>query len=232
MTTLIVVVNPQRWPLASPGITVVSGRAYLTDAGHGDQRGTRVFNLCRSYRYQTVGYCVSLLAEARGHKPLPDVGTIQALRSGSVVRVLPGDLDAIVQRALRPLASDRFALSVYFGQNMAGRYATLAQRLFAQFPVPLPRAVFVRTGGSEWLLQSVRPIAASDIPPAHHDFVISAATAYFGRRVRARRRLPATRFDLAILHDPEEAEPPSNNRALAFRTGRGQPRPGRGVHHP
>ncbi len=214
MSTLIVVDNPQRWPLSIPGIPVVSGRTYLTDPSYSEQRGTKVFNLCRSYRYQTVGYYVSLLAEARGHKPLPGVSTIQDLRSSTVVRVLTEDMDNAVQKALKPLVSDEFELSVYFGQNMAKRYSNLAMRLFAQFPVPLLRAVFVRRG-DQWMLQSVKPIAASEIPPAHHDFVISAATEYFSRRLRARRKLPTTRYDLAILHDPDEEEPPSNNRALA-----------------
>ena len=48
----------------------------------------RVFNLCRTYRYQTLGYYVSLLAAARGHRPLPTVATLQDLRSHTVVRIV------------------------------------------------------------------------------------------------------------------------------------------------
>jgi hypothetical protein len=51
----------------------VAAREYLTDPKFSENRRSRVFNLCRSYGYQTVGYYVSLLATARGHKPLPSV---------------------------------------------------------------------------------------------------------------------------------------------------------------
>ena len=60
----------------------------------------------------------------------------------------------------------------------------------------------------------MRPIAASDIPPQHQEFAVQATTEYFmGRRRRARKRA-APRYDLAILHDPDNPEPASNAKAL------------------
>ena len=88
MTILIVVNNPRDWPLNIPGVTVVPARAYLTDPAFGEDRGARVFNLCKSYRYQSLGYYVSLLAEARGHKPLPRAGTIEDLQYPQFVSVV------------------------------------------------------------------------------------------------------------------------------------------------
>ena len=76
MSNLIVVNNPRDWPLDIAGVTVIPARAYLTDPAYGGDHLARVFNLCKSYRYQTLGYYVSLLAEARGHKPLPRTSTI------------------------------------------------------------------------------------------------------------------------------------------------------------
>lgn len=90
MDILIVVDTPRDWPLAIPGVQRVTARAYLTDPLYGADRSFRVFNLCRSYRYQSLGYYVSLLAEARGHKPLPRVGTIEDLQSQTLVRHLTG----------------------------------------------------------------------------------------------------------------------------------------------
>ena len=47
-----------------------------------------------------------------------------------------------------------------------------------------------------------------------HEFLLAAAADYFsGKRRRVRRR-PQSRYDLAILHDPAEAEPPSDKKAL------------------
>ena len=83
MSILIVTNVRKDWPAEVQNAEVVDARAYLTDPKYSELRGAKIFNLCRSYRYQSSGYYVSLLAEARGHKPLPSVTTIQDLKWGS-----------------------------------------------------------------------------------------------------------------------------------------------------
>ncbi len=58
MSILIVVDNPSEWSLQIPGVSVVAARAYLTDPAYAEGRSVKVFNLCRSYRYQSLGYYV------------------------------------------------------------------------------------------------------------------------------------------------------------------------------
>ena len=213
MSILIIVENPRDWPLHLPGVGIVPARVYLTDPSYGEGRSVKVFNLCKSYRYQSLGYYVSLLAEARGHKPLPRVSTMEDLQSQNLVRLLTEDLDELVQKSLAPIKADTFELSIYFGRNVANRHDALSHQLFSLLQAPLLRAHFERRH-DQWRLRSVRAIAASDIPAAHHEFVVESATAYFmGRRRRSLKRA-APRFDLAILHDPVNPEPPSNARAM------------------
>ncbi|HYP68847.1 MAG TPA: RimK family protein [Thiobacillaceae bacterium] len=213
MSVLIVVDNPKDWPLQIPGVAVVSARAYLTEPEHGDNHSVKVFNLCRSYSYQSLGYYVSLLAEARGHKPLPKVGTMEDLQSRNLVRLLTEDVDDLIQHLLAPIKSDSFELSIYFGRNVTSRYDVLSHKLFGMLQAPLLRAQFERHR-EHWRIRGIRAIAASDIPPLHQDFVVQAAIDYFaGRGQRPRKRSPP-RFDLAILHDPTNPEPPSNARAM------------------
>jgi len=213
MSNLIVVNNPRDWPLDIPGVTVVPARAYLTDPAFGGDRTARVFNLCKSYRYQTLGYYVSLLAEARGHKPLPRTNTIEDLQSQNMVRLLTEGLDELIQKSLAPIKSDTFELDIYFGHNAASRHEQLSRQLFNLLHAPLLRANFERRG-QHWRIRSVRPIAASDIPPQHQEFAVQATTEYFtGRRRRTHKQL-APRFNLAILHDPGNPEPASNAKAL------------------
>ena len=159
MPSILVMERPENWPLEIPGAEVVLARTYLTDPGWSQRKGLKVFNVCRSYRYQSVGYYVSLLAEARGHRPLPSVATIQDLKSPSLVRVLSDDLAQLVQKSLAGLVSDRFTLSIYFGENVAKRYRRLSRQLFNLFPAPLLRAEFFRADG-EWEVRSLRPIGA------------------------------------------------------------------------
>ncbi|MCO6435263.1 RimK family protein [Nitrosomonas nitrosa] len=215
MSILIVVSNPRDWPLAMPDVMVISAKAYLTDPAFGSQLRARVFNLCKSYRYQSLGYYVSLLAEARGHKPFPRVNAIEDLHSPGLVRLLTEQLDERVQKSLVALKSDHFELSIYFGRNMAKHYDQLSRQLFNLLQAPLLRAYFDRHGG-QWRIRSIKTIAASEIPPQHQDFVVQAAIDYFSGRKPWVPKQIAPRYDLAILHDPNDPEPPSNVKAMKY----------------
>jgi glutathione synthase/RimK-type ligase-like ATP-grasp enzyme len=130
-----------------------------------------------------------------------------------MVRLLTEGLDELIQKSLAPIKSDTFELSIYFGRNVASRHDPLSRQLFNLLQAPLLRADFERRD-HHWRICSVRPIAASDIPPQHQEFAVQATTAYFmGRRRRARKQA-APRYDLAILHDPNNPEPASNARAM------------------
>ncbi len=213
MTPLIVVSRRADWPPEIAGVSVVPARAYLADRDYAERRDLRVFNLCRSLGYQTSGYYVSLLAAARGHRPLPSVATVLDFRSPVVARLAGGELERVIQRSLAPLQSDEFTLSIYFGRNLAQRHDRLARSLFNLFPAPLLRADFQRRQG-EWLLRRIAPLGFADIPEAHRDFVVEAAQRYFsGQRPRTAPRRSG-RYDLAILVNPEEAQPPSDARAI------------------
>jgi glutathione synthase/RimK-type ligase-like ATP-grasp enzyme len=213
MPALMVVNNPKNWPLDVPGVEVVSARAYLTDPAFGSSLSTRVFNLCRSYSYQSNGYYVSLLAEARGHKPLPNVATVLDMKSQTIVRFVSEDLDDLIQKSLRGIRSEKFTLSIYFGRNLAKQHDKLSAALFKLFPSPMIRAQFAH-GEEKWQLQSVGPIAASEIPQDHRPFIIDVAKEYFQSRRSIVSRRETPRFQLAILVDPDEVNPPSNEKAI------------------
>ena len=218
MQALIVVENPKHWPVAFEGAEVVAARQYLTDRRFHELRRAAVFNVCRSYAYQTVGYYVSLLAAARGHRTLPSVDTLQDLNLASMIRLAGEDLDERIQRDLSRLKSGEFELSIYFGRNVAKRYDRLSRALFDLFPAPLLRARFVREpstpkGPGRWRLRSIRPIPASEVPEEHREFVVEKARDYFRRpsRTSAARSF---RYDLAILWQADDPFAPSDERAI------------------
>jgi glutathione synthase/RimK-type ligase-like ATP-grasp enzyme len=211
METLVVVTHAKDWPLKVKGGRVVTARSYLMDAEFSNLRRAKVFNLCRQYRYQTYGYYVSLLAEARGHKPIPTAATMQDLRSPAHVRMASDELQEKIEKSLGPIQSDRFVLSIYFGRNVAKRHDELAMALFKLFPSPFLRATFVRE--EEWELQNLTAIPASAIPDEHREFAFGAAQTFFTLPSRRRARSPA-RFDLAILHDEKDPTAPSDKKAI------------------
>jgi glutathione synthase/RimK-type ligase-like ATP-grasp enzyme len=214
MRPLVVVSRADGWPLHLRGVEMVAAREYLTNPAFHDRRGIKLFNLCSSYRYQSVGYYVSLLATARGHRPVPSVATIQDLKAAEIVRIRSESLEDLIDRSLRPLKSDRFVLSIYFGKNLAARYDRLSAQLFKLFDCPFLRATFYRSSRNGWQLSTITPIAAEEIPKSHREFVVSAATDYFRRSRWRQPKLKETRYDLAILYDENDPEPPSDLHAI------------------
>ena len=61
MSGLVVVDKQVDWPASLPGVDVVTATEYLTEDNYTRRRGMRVYNLCRSFAYQSNGYYVCLL---------------------------------------------------------------------------------------------------------------------------------------------------------------------------
>jgi len=212
---LIVVNDPAELPLRFEGCELVPAREYLTDRKYADMKGVKVFNLCRSYRYQSTGYYVSLLATARGHKPIPNISTIQDLKSPSIIRIASEELEEFIQKSLSPIQAKTFVLSIYFGKNLAKCHDKLSNHLFKLFEAPFLRAFFYfHEKSGKWQIQNINPIAASDIPEEHRSFVLDVAKDFFAKKRPSRRRRVNPRYDLAILYNPKDEEPPSDPKAI------------------
>ncbi|UJX40746.1 RimK family protein [Desulfovibrio sp. JY] len=212
MSVLVVIENPEDCSLVFSGVEPVAARAYLTDETFTGLRGVKIINICRSYRYQSMGYYVSLLAEARGHKPIPSITAIQDMKSVGIIRVASGELEDVLTKALADRGPGKVSFSAYFGKTPTKGLEQLASRLFKLFPSPLLRADVNFQNG--WQLQNVSPLSVKDIPPEERDFAESVSTEYFAGKKLIIPKRPVSRYDLAILQDPEETRPPSNARAL------------------
>jgi len=213
MRAVFVTDQKQDW-FEVPDAAVLTARRYLAEPESGRDDSARVLNLCSTGRYQGRGYYVSLLAEARGQRPLPDVKTIGDLKSDAYVQALSAQLDPLVHETLQHDGSDRFELDVYFGKDPAQRHHALAEQLFASVRAPLLRALFGRTEG-RWRLDAAQAIGVADIPPQHRACVLEAAKAFVGDPSAGRpQRSGSGRPRLAILCDPTEAHKPSNEEAL------------------
>ena len=92
MTNLLIVDDVSLWQLPFGEAEIISARDYLSPQGTSGVRSARVFNLCDSYAYQSLGYYVSLLAEARGQHAIPSVATLRDFRSLAIARSHRDDL--------------------------------------------------------------------------------------------------------------------------------------------
>ena len=212
MRNVIVASHKSQWPLSVEGVEVITPREYLTGKSYAECTSMRVFNLCRSYRYQTMGYYVSLLAEARGHRVMPDVTTLQDCRFQTLTRAVADDVEELIQHSLRHVHGNRFELNIYFGEATMPRYRQLAHRIYSLFEAPLLRVTFERT--DEWIIQQVAPLPFTRVPPDDHPIILSFAEKFFSKKAFRRSRQHHYAYDLAILTNPEEAAPPSDPAAL------------------
>ncbi|PIU00909.1 MAG: RimK family alpha-L-glutamate ligase [Bdellovibrionales bacterium CG10_big_fil_rev_8_21_14_0_10_45_34] len=211
MTHIIVVSDRKDWPVNVPQVEVIEASDYLTNEKYHKQR-FRIFNLCQSYSYLSEGYYVSLLAEARSHRPIPSVATILDFKARDIFRITSDELSEIIQKSLHNLVSSQFELSIYFGRNTSKRYERLSRALFDAFRSPFVKASFEKKKG-KWAIKSIRPISFSDIPKNHMSFVVECAEAYF-RRSETKKSTKKYRYNLALLTNPQEKFAPSDEAAL------------------
>jgi glutathione synthase/RimK-type ligase-like ATP-grasp enzyme len=213
MNTLIVTDQKQEW-LEVPGATVVTARGYLAERESDLDPDIRVLNLCRTGRYQGRGYYVSLVAQARGQRPIPEVKTVEYLKSEAYVRELAAEFDPLVRETLHHDESERFELDVYLGKDPAGRHQALAEQIFTSVSAPLLRVLFVRAEG-QWRLDAVQSISVADVPAQHRECLLEAAKAFVAEGATpAPQRSGNGPPRLAILWDPNEPLMASNEEAL------------------
>jgi glutathione synthase/RimK-type ligase-like ATP-grasp enzyme len=213
MNIFFVVSNPQDWTIDIPGVAIIPAQAYLLDPAYGDIASARVINLCRSYHYQSEGYYVSLLAEARGHRPLPGVGATKDLHAANLVQDTGDKLGSLTECSFALTAEEVVDLDIYFGREPRRQCPHLSEYLFSLLQTTVLHARFERANG-RWLLCSLYAGKANDIPLHHREFAAQAARDYL-KEQKIRGHAPAAEApSIAILHEPERNETPSNAQAL------------------
>jgi glutathione synthase/RimK-type ligase-like ATP-grasp enzyme len=212
MNKYIVVNQPKNWKFLTDNIAVISSQEYLTNPKYSLLKSARIFNLCKDYSYQSKGYYVSLLAEARGHLPIPTTKNIVDIKTLKLVRIVSDEFDDVIQHSLKNIKSQDFTLSIYFGQNVAQKYKNLSALFYKHFQVPFLRVHFNHT--TKWNIQNIKAISESEIPLEHVTSVHEFANQYFSKKRYDTVKLTNYDFDLAILVNPNDPAPPSNPKAL------------------
>jgi len=212
---IVVVENMSDWGSAIEGMEVVHVDDYLTGRDYFKSRNVQVINLCRSYKYLSVGYYCSLLAEARHHRVVPTVKTMLDLSRKSMYSLDTENLDERVRKAFSKHDGDeerQFTIDCYFGQSEYHALAPVARQLFELFPAPILSITFQR--GSVWRLDTIKPTPLHRLNSAQREGFATALENYRKKRLRTSKGRITPRYDIAILHDPSDPLPPSNERAL------------------
>jgi len=212
--TLIVVDNPDDWKAYYPTEHVISVQGYLSQDARYKLANTHVINLCRSYKYLTNGYYCSLLAEARKHKVIPSVRSINDLSNKSLYSLDIDNLNQLLEKSLADSQQDGDSqvIKLFFSIPDLPRLEHLGRQIFELFPCPILNVSLKKRGN--WIIESIKPAALNTLTEAEEN-QFAAALEIFNSSVWRKPRLQKqVRYDIAMLVDPEEKLPPSNPVAL------------------
>jgi len=210
---LVVVDSREQWAPYFASDTVVTVDDYLQDEQY-SSTNYLVINLCSDLTYLSEGYYCSLLAQARKHKVLPSIETLNRLDCN-----LPSKLDCTLPAQCRCFCKSdderqrgAYTLDLYFGRSEDHSFTKIAKEIFEHYPAPLLRVT----------LSPKQPVQVTSISflsldelDDHQQDLFAANLDRFSKKVwrNPRTKKPA-RYDLAIFYDPKEALPPSNKKAL------------------
>lgn len=216
MPHIIIVEQLSDWQTEFPEVNLVTAKDYLSQPDRFRSKGMHIINLCRSYKYLRSGYYCSLLAEARNHKIIPSVRTITDLSNKSIYQLNVEDLDQLLQRTLArqqlDQAQDQLSINIFFGQCEEKELQEVSRQLFELFRTPLMMVEFRRQ--QKWAIKQIKPVHLNSLSAEQQAFFATCLNTYLTSRWRAPRTRTVSRYDLAILHNPDEALPPSSIGAL------------------
>lgn len=213
---LLLVDDIKHWKKDYPSYPVAAVKDYLTGENWAKRPHLHVINLCRDLSYQSLGYYASLLAEARGHKVIPSISTLQDLTRKTLYGPVLDDLDEMVNKALGQQAPgmdiSRFEIMLHFGKCDSETLRPLARKLYEAFRVPLLRVEFVRNG--RWRISKLRAGVLEKLSHPQESLFFQALEKQLRQRWQKPANAKPARYDLAILHNPDEKLPPSDQKAL------------------
>lgn len=195
-----------------PADAVISFDTYLKEHPIKGQKKTRVINLCNTDRYLSKGYYCSLLAEARGHKVLPSVNTLNDLGSQQLYLLQVGGLPGQMKKLSGEGDCTDIRFKIYFGKTQKTELKLLARKLFERFPCPILEVTLLWQGS--WQVESVNPFGFEELNEAESSHFLDALEKFTQSLWRKPRQHKASRWDMAILVNPAEKLPPSDEKAL------------------
>jgi glutathione synthase/RimK-type ligase-like ATP-grasp enzyme len=208
---VILVDQPKDFPNADTPHKVIMTSEYLARPKLFDIGRPKLVNLSRSYAYQSKGYYASLLAEARGHRVVPTVETMLELREAKLYEHALPELEDELNRCARKAdfqPEAEFRLLVCFGIASDERFEAFGRLLFDWFRCP---ALEIIVDPGTWLsIDRIRPRTITRLANGDASFFRDALHQHTKREWRDPKARSLSKYDLAVLHDPNEKLPPSS----------------------
>jgi glutathione synthase/RimK-type ligase-like ATP-grasp enzyme len=208
---VILVDQPKDMPNADTPHKVITTSEYLARPKLFDFGRPKLVNLSRSYAYQSKGYYASLLAEARGHRVVPTVETMLELREAKLYEHALPDLEDELNKCARKAdyqPEGEVKLLVCFGIARDTRFDAFGRLLFDWFRCP---ALEITIDPGNWLsIDRIRPRNITRLVNGEAEFFRECLHQHTKREWRDPKARSVSKYDLAVLYDPNEKLPPSS----------------------
>jgi glutathione synthase/RimK-type ligase-like ATP-grasp enzyme len=214
---VIIVDQPKDFPNADTPHKVITTSEYLARPRLFDGR-PKLINLSRSYAYQSKGYYASLLAEARGHRVVPTVETMLELRESKLYEHALPELEDLLNRCVRRAdfqPEGEFKLLVCFGITRDPRFEAFGRLLFDWFRCPALE-ISIDTGSPWYTIERIRMRTLTRLANGEATFLREALHRHTSREWRDPKARTVSKYDLAVLYDPNEKLPPSSAATIKY----------------
>jgi glutathione synthase/RimK-type ligase-like ATP-grasp enzyme len=215
---VIIVDQPKDFPNADTPHKVITTSEYLARPRLFEAGRPKLLNLSRSYAYQSKGYYASLLAEARGHRVVPTVETMLELREAKLYEHALPELEDLLNRCARRAdfqPEGEFKLLVCFGLTSDPRFEAFGRLLFDWFRCPALE-VSVDTGDPWYSIDRIRMRTLTRLANGEGTFLREALHRHTAREWRDPKARTVSKYDLAVLYDPNEKLPPSSAATIKY----------------
>jgi glutathione synthase/RimK-type ligase-like ATP-grasp enzyme len=211
--TLIIVDDLTDWAPFYPSDQVVLFSDYLDSSHLKFADRTRIINLCRNFKYLSDGYYCSLLAEARGHIVIPSVKVLNDLGKRSLYQIELNEILEELELVLKKQpANEGIKVRSFFGVPSQEIYRELARKLFELFPCPVMEITLKYRKG--WEIAGLKARSHLGLSDEEETQFAESLNQYSKRVWRKSKGRKVYQYDLAMLVNPEEEMPPSDQKAL------------------
>lgn len=219
MKYIVVNHKPNIFKISVDNIVFLTPEDFILNAQGADgasqkKEKTRVINLCNNYSYMSKGYYVSLLAEARGHKIIPNVDKMIDLNWS---RLAVKSIETLNKTLAKididnPHGEISKTFLSYFGRSENKVLEPLTREIFDIFRYPII-SITLKVKNDSWIVDKLKNVSISDLSDANIAKLNDALSNYVGQSWKSDKS-KAAKYWLAVLTDKSEDLPPSNPKAL------------------
>ena len=181
------------------------------------RRNTKVINLSGDYTYLSRGYYVSLLAEAKNFHSIPKIDGIVSLNWRRYHSYVLAEINESLEINFDFPLEDPLVrtFTSFFGRHVNKDVEIVARKLFDVFRFPIITFDVKYTNKKKWIINNVSTPSFNSLLEEQINVFKADMNEFTGSAWKySNKEKIHERYWIAILHNPNEKDPPSSLRTL------------------